>query len=125
MGLDTSQVPKEIRDAEAKTKTAEGRFPRFAAYAVVGALSIPVGLIYVSAVVGVEATQELAEALVPFNNLYVGIGACRLASLLPTPCASASARSTHPALPPLPRRPRRRRAGYVLLAVAAGVEHAR
>ena len=76
MGLDTSQVPKEIRDAESKTKTAEGRFLRFASYAVVGTLSIPVGLIYLSAVVGIEATQDLADALVPFNNLYVGIGTC-------------------------------------------------
>ncbi len=79
MGLDTSQVPKEIRDAEAKTKTAEGRFFRFAAYAIVGTLSIPVGLIYLTAVVGIEATQDLADALVPFNNLYVGIGVYRTA----------------------------------------------
>ena len=119
MGLDTSQVPKEIRDAEAKTKTAEGRFLRFASYAVVGALSIPVGLIYLSAVVGIEATQDLADALVPFNNLYVGIGTrCAVPATDAQPHLNA-----HAALPPLLRRPRRWRAGDMLLAVAAPHGH--
>ena len=49
-------------------------------YAVVGALSIPVGLIYLSAVVGIEATQDLADALVVLDGFrcetrgFVGTG---------------------------------------------------
>jgi len=66
-------VPKEIRDAEEKTPAAAGRGLRFAAFAALGGLAVATGVVYLAAAVGIGAVDELAEALVPFDNLYLGI----------------------------------------------------
>ena len=66
-------VPKEIRDAEEKTPAAAGRGLRFAGFAVLGGLAAATGVVYLAAAAGIGAVDELAEALVPFDNLYLGI----------------------------------------------------
>lgn len=66
-------VPKEIRDAEAKTPAAAGRGLRFTGFAVLGALAVATGVVYLAAAAGIAAVEDLAEALVPFDNLYLGI----------------------------------------------------
>ena len=66
-------VPKEIRDAEAKTPAAAGRGLRFTGFAVLGVLAVATGVVYLAAAAGIGAVEDLAEALVPFDNLYLGI----------------------------------------------------
>jgi hypothetical protein len=67
------EVPPEIREAEGKTPAASGRGLRFAAFAVLGALAVATGVIYLGSALGFEAVDDLADALVPFDNLYLGL----------------------------------------------------
>ena len=54
---------------------------RFAGFAALGALAVATGVVYLAAAAGISAVDDLADALVPFDNLYLGIaldGATRL-----------------------------------------------
>ena len=66
-------VPEEVREAEGKTPAAAGRGLRFAAFAALGGLAVATGGVYLAAAAGIGAVDELADALVPFDNLYLGI----------------------------------------------------
>ena len=56
-----------------ETPAAAGRGLRFTGFAVLGVLAVATGVVYLAAAAGIGAVEDLAEALVPFDNLYLGI----------------------------------------------------